>query len=87
MITKCVGNYRARPSNSSGTKVHIHVNQQIGSEKSDPDHCALRTGSWDGSTTLQVDVGGSGRILVVVEMVEMVQMELVEIRVVQVQVD
>ena len=57
-----VGNYRTRPSNSSGTKVHIHVNQQIGSEKSDPDHCALRTGSWDGSTTLQVDVGGSGRI-------------------------
>ena len=57
-----IGNYRSRPSNSSGTKVHIHVNQQIGSEKSDPDHCALRTGSWDGSTTLQVDVGGSGRI-------------------------
>ena len=57
-----IGNYRTRPSNSSGTKVHIHVNQQIGSEKSDPDHCALRTGSWDGSTTLQVDVGGSGRI-------------------------
>ena len=57
-----VGNYRARPSNSSGTKVHIHVNQAIGSERFDPDHCALRTGSWDGSTTLQVDVGGSGRI-------------------------
>ena len=57
-----VGNYRTRPSNSSGTKVHIHVNQAIGSERFDPDHCALRTGSWDGSTTLQVDVGGSGRI-------------------------
>ena len=57
-----VGNYRTRPSNSSGTKVHIHVNQAIGSEKTDPDHCALRTGSWDGSTTLQVDVAGSGRV-------------------------
>ena len=57
-----IGNYRTRPSNSSGTKVHIHVNQAIGSERFDPDHCALRTGSWDGSTTLQVDVGGSGRI-------------------------
>ena len=57
-----VGNYRTRPSNSSGTKVHIHVNQAIGSERFDPDHCALRTGSWDGNTTLQVDVGGSGRI-------------------------
>ena len=57
-----VGNYRTRPSNSSGTKVHIHVNQAIGSERFDQDHCALRTGSWNGSTTLQVDVGGSGRI-------------------------
>ena len=57
-----VGGYRTRPSNSSGTKVHIHVNQAIGSERFDPDHCALRTGSWDSSTTLQVDVGGSGRI-------------------------
>ena len=57
-----VGNYRTRPSNSSGTKVHIHVNQAIGSERFDQDHCALKTGSWDGSTTLQVDVGGSGRI-------------------------
>ena len=57
-----VGGYRTRPSNSSGTKVHIHVNQAIGSERFDQDHCALRTGSWDGSTTLQVDVGGSGRI-------------------------
>ena len=57
-----VGNYRTRPSNSSGTKVHIHVNQAIGSERFDQDHCALRTGSWNASTTLQVDVGGSGRI-------------------------
>ena len=36
--------------------------KQIGSEKTRVEHCALRTGSWDSSTTLQVDVGGSGRI-------------------------
>ena len=57
-----VGEFRPRPNDSSGTKVHIHVNQQIGSEKTRVEHCALRTGSWDSSTTLQVDVGGSGRI-------------------------
>jgi len=57
-----VGNYKTRPNNSSGTKVHIHINQTIGSEKTRIEHCALRTGSWDSSTTLQVDVGGSGRI-------------------------
>ena len=57
-----VGGFRARPNDSSGTKVHIHVNQEIGSEKTRVEHCALRTGDWDSSTTLQVDVGGSGRI-------------------------
>ena len=57
-----VGNYRTRPNDTSGTKVHIHVNQTIGSEKSNVQHCALRTGSWSSSTTLQVDIGGSGRI-------------------------
>ena len=57
-----VGNYRTRPNDTSGTKVHIHVNQTIGSEKSNVQHCALRTGSWNSSTTLQVDIGGSGRI-------------------------
>lgn len=57
-----VGNYRTRPNNSSGTKVHIHVNQTIGCEQTRVEHCALRTGSWDSSTILQVDVGGSGRI-------------------------
>jgi len=57
-----VGNYRTRPNNTSGTKVHIHVNQTIGSEKSNVQHCALRTGSWNSSTSLQIDIGGSGRI-------------------------
>ena len=57
-----VGNYRTPPSDSSGTKVHIHVNKTIGSEKTRVEHCALRTGLWDATTDLQVDVGGSGRI-------------------------
>ena len=57
-----VGGFRDRPSNSSGTKVHIHVNQQIGSERFDRDHCALRTGTWNSGTTLQVDLGSSAVI-------------------------
>ncbi len=58
-----IGGFRSVPTgNSSGTKVHIHVNQEIGSEKTDPQHCALRTGSWNTSTTLQIDIGGSGRV-------------------------
>ena len=57
-----VGGYRGRPSSSSGTAVHIHVNQAIGSERFDQDHCALRTGSWEANTNLFVQVGSSGRI-------------------------
>ena len=57
-----VGGYKGRPSSSSGTAVHIHVNQAIGSERFDQDHCALRTGSWESNTNLFVQVGSSGRV-------------------------
>ena len=58
-----VGGYRTRPSNTSGTRVKIHVNQSIGSEKNSINHCALRTGNgWNSGTTLSVDVGSNGRI-------------------------
>lgn len=57
-----VGGFRGRPTNTNGTKVHIHVNQQIGSERFDQDHCALRTGTWNAGTTLQVDLGSSAVI-------------------------
>ncbi len=62
----CVGNHKTRPQNSSGTRVHIHVNQQIGSTstgKNANKRCALRTGSgWENGTELRIDVGGEGRI-------------------------
>ena len=57
-----VGGFRSRPTNTNGTSVHIHVNQNIGSEKSNVQHCALRTGGWNTGTNLFVQVGSSGRI-------------------------
>ena len=58
-----VGGYRDQPSNTSGTRVKIHVNQQIASENNNINHVALRTGNgWNSGTTLSVDVGPSGRI-------------------------
>ena len=61
-----IGGYRGRPGNPSGTRVHIHVNQEIGSSQSSNDNsiqrCALRTGSWESGTILSVDVAGEGRI-------------------------
>ena len=59
---RVIGGFKSRPSNTSGTQVIIHVNKTFGSEKANANHCALRTGSWESSTQLQVDVGSSGRI-------------------------
>ena len=64
-----VGGYKNPPSNTSGTKVMINVNKEIGSvrggadDASDKNKVALRTGSsWNAGTTLQIDIGSSGRI-------------------------
>ena len=75
---KVVGGYRDRPTGTvsgyalsssgwqGGKKIFIHVNKQIGSVKagsdSDRNKVALRTGNWPSGTTLQIDIGSSGRI-------------------------
>lgn len=61
---RCVGGFRTRPANSSGTKVILHVNDVIKSEKDDNrKKVAFRTGSWNGGTDLRIDVGDAGKIL------------------------
>ncbi len=49
-----------------GKKVFINVNKSIGGAKastnSDRNKVALRTGGWPSGTTLQIDIGSSGRI-------------------------
>ena len=55
-----IGGFRSRPANSGGTKVFIHVNKTICSEKGDRNKCALRTGAWDASTNLKLWTGSSG---------------------------
>jgi len=75
---KVVGGYRDRPTGSvsgynlsssnwqGGKKVMIHVNKSIGGVKagssSDRNKVALRTGNWPSGTSLQIDIGSSGRI-------------------------
>ena len=75
---KVVGGYRDRPTGSvsgynlsssgwqGGKKIFIHVNKKIGSAKagsnSDRNKVALRTGNWPSGTSLQIDIGSSGRI-------------------------
>ena len=50
------------PNNGEATKVYIHVNKTIGSDKNGANRCALRTGTWAGDANVRVDVGGSGKI-------------------------
>jgi hypothetical protein len=62
-LVTVIGGYANRPLDSSGKKVFVNVNKTLGSTK-DPNyrHVALKTGSWNSGTTLQVDVGSSGAI-------------------------
>ena len=59
-----VGGYRDRISgDSSGSKVIIHVNKEIGSATGSVNNCAVRTGTgWESGTDLSIEVGGSGKI-------------------------
>ena len=61
------GNYTvvgpgSKPSNTSGKKIIIHVNKQIGSNAEAINRCALRTGTWNAGTDLRVEVANNGII-------------------------
>ena len=55
-----IGGFRSKKE--GGSKIIINVNKKICSNKDAVDRCAVRTGSWDGTATVQIDVGSSGRI-------------------------
>ena len=75
---KVVGDYRGRPTGTmsgyslsstdwqNGKKVIIHVNKSVGGIKglasNDVNKVALRTGEWPSGTSLQIDIGSSGRL-------------------------
>ena len=56
-----IGGFRSKKE--GGSKIIINVNKKICSDKSSVNNCALRTGSWDGTATVLIDVGSSGKIL------------------------
>ena len=56
-----IGGFRSKKED--GSKIIIHVNKKFGSDKSSVNNCAVRTGSWDSSSSIVVDVGGEGQIL------------------------
>ena len=56
-----IGGFRSKKE--SGSKIIINVNKKFCSDKSNVVNCALKTGSWDSTATVQVDVGSSGVVL------------------------
>ena len=52
----------SRPDSSSGKKVWIHTNEQIGSNKNNRNNVALRTGSWNSDTELFTVIGSGGSL-------------------------
>jgi len=50
-------------SDSSGHKIFIRVNKTIGSAAGSVDTCALRTGSFESGTEVNVDIGSSGKLM------------------------
>jgi hypothetical protein len=57
-----IGGLISPPKSGSGKKIFINVNKTFGSESGSVSNTALRTGSWESGTTLQIDVGSSGKI-------------------------
>ena len=45
-----------------GTKITIRVNKKFGSDKSNQQHCALRTGTWNNPAQIIVDLGSNAEI-------------------------
>ena len=53
---------KSKPPNIVDDRVIINVNATIRSVKGTQTHCALRTGNWDSGTTLEIEIGTSGRL-------------------------
>ena len=53
---------KSKPPNTVDDRVIINVNATIRSVKGTQTHCALRTGNWDSGTTLEIEIGTSGRL-------------------------
>ena len=56
-----IGGFRSKKED--GSKIIIHVNKKFCSNKDAANRCALRTGGFNSSSTVQVDLGSSARIL------------------------
>jgi hypothetical protein len=57
-----IGGFKTRPSSGAGSRVIINVNKNIGSAQGNINNVALRTGSWESNTNLEMQIGSSGQL-------------------------
>ena len=53
---------KTQPPDTVEDRVIINVNATISSVKGTQTHCALRPGNWDTNTTLEIEIGTSGKL-------------------------
>lgn len=53
---------KTKPHNTIDDRVIINLNATISSVKGTQTHCALRTGNWDTGTSLEIEIGTSGKL-------------------------
>ena len=56
-----IGGFRSKKE--GGSKIIINVNKKFCSDKSNTQNCALRTGNWNSTSTVQVDLGSNANVL------------------------
>lgn len=57
-----IGGFKSRPSSGSGSRVITNVNKTIGSAQGNINNVALRTGSWESDTNLEMQIGPAGQL-------------------------
>ena len=57
-----IGGFKTRPSSGAGSRVITNVNKTIGSAQGNINNVALRTGSWESNTNLEMEIGSSGQL-------------------------
>ena len=55
-----IGGFRSKKE--GGSRILINVNKKFCSDKFNVNNCALKTGSWDSTATIQIDLGSNARI-------------------------
>ena len=53
---------KTQPPDTQDDRVIINVNNTIRSAKGTQTHCALKTGTWDSGTILEIEIGTSGKL-------------------------